>query len=231
MPLDPAVEVIRDAYGLRREDFWELPQKKGTWIIKHSALEVVAMKAKIELDPPMILEANGGEGVAAVCVRGYLDTKDYGRISKWSIGEASPKNSKNSYPWAMAEKRAVDRVILKLVGIHGLVYSEDEADDFKDRPATPAARPSEDDPEPMSNTAAKVHWKTIADELFKCTTIKQLKGCWERHYRIYEQLPEDLQKALREWKDELKDKLMAQAEASAPAVIPPNFDNLEPANG
>src|SRR5690606_10282272 len=30
--------------------------------------------------------------------------------------------------WAMAEKRAIDRVILKLVGIHGLVYSEEEID-------------------------------------------------------------------------------------------------------
>jgi transcription initiation factor IIF auxiliary subunit len=32
----------------------------------------------------------------------------------------------------MAEKRAKDRVILKLVGLHGDVYSEEEADDFKD---------------------------------------------------------------------------------------------------
>ena len=31
----------------------------------------------------------------------------------------------------MAEKRAKDRVILKLVGLHGYAYSEEEADDFK----------------------------------------------------------------------------------------------------
>ena len=47
------------------------------------------------------------------------------------MGEASPKNNKNAYPWAMAEKRAKDRVILKLIGLHGLVYSEQEADEFK----------------------------------------------------------------------------------------------------
>ena len=28
----------------------------------------------------------------------------------------------------MAEKRAVDRAILKLLGLHGFVYSEDEMD-------------------------------------------------------------------------------------------------------
>mgnify|MGYP003654039403 FL=1 len=32
----------------------------------------------------------------------------------------------------MAEKRAKDRVILKLVGLHGDVYAEDEADSFKE---------------------------------------------------------------------------------------------------
>ena len=31
----------------------------------------------------------------------------------------------------MAEKRAVDRVILKLLGVHGDMYSEEEAEDFK----------------------------------------------------------------------------------------------------
>ena len=35
----------------------------------------------------------------------------------------------------MAEKRAKDRVILKLVGLHGDVYSEDEADDFAVKPS------------------------------------------------------------------------------------------------
>ena len=34
----------------------------------------------------------------------------------------------------MAEKRAKDRVILKLAGLHGYVYSEDEAEDFKESP-------------------------------------------------------------------------------------------------
>jgi hypothetical protein len=129
--LDPRIEAVRERYGLARDDFWELPQKKGTWVAKHAALEVAAVKANIRFDMPVIVEANGGEGVAAVCVQGEME----GRF-EWSLGEASPKNNKNAYPWAMAEKRAKDRVILKLIGIHGLIYSEEEADDFKaSRPA------------------------------------------------------------------------------------------------
>ena len=55
-----------------------------------------------------------------------------GEKMEWSIGEAAPYNNKNSYPFAIAEKRAKDRVILKLVGLHGDVYAEDEADAFKE---------------------------------------------------------------------------------------------------
>lgn len=124
--LDPRIEAVRAQYGLTREDFWELPQKKGTWVAKHAALEVAAVKADIRFDMPMVLEAGGADGVCAVCVQGSM-----GERTEWSIGEASPKNNKNAYPWAMAEKRGKDRVILKLIGIHGLVYSEEEADDFK----------------------------------------------------------------------------------------------------
>jgi len=214
MPLDPRIEAIREKYGLARDDFWELPQKKGKWLVKHSALEIVAAKAGITFDPPQILEADGGNGVAAVCVTGQLGER---RI--WSIGEASPKNSKNAYPWAMSEKRALDRVILKLVGIHGLVYSEDEADDFKHH--APAAQSHHDEPpEEMSNTAAKVHWKAISDELFACTTLKQLQGAWQRHYPVFLQLPEHLQRELTTFKDELKDKLLAQPNGGVAQRVP-----------
>lgn len=127
--LDPRVEAVRVEYGLSKDDFWELPQKKGTWIAKHAALEAAAMKAKIKFSAPIVLEADGATKCAALCVTG-----ERGGWTEWSIGEASPANNKNSYPFAMAEKRAKDRVILKLIGLHGLIYSEEEADDFK-RPA------------------------------------------------------------------------------------------------
>tara|TARA_Y100000033_G_C2696583_1_gene86434 strand:- start:9 stop:434 length:426 start_codon:yes stop_codon:yes gene_type:complete len=49
-----------------------------------------------------------------------------------SYGEANEKNCKNPYPLAMAEKRAMSRVVLKLTGFYELgVYSEDEEESFK----------------------------------------------------------------------------------------------------
>lgn len=217
MPLDPMIEMVRDAYGLNRDDFWELPQKRGTWIIKHAALEVVAMKARIEFDPPMILEANGAEGVAAVCVTGRMETKDRGIISKWSIGEASPKNSKNAYPWAMAEKRAVDRVILKLVGIHGLVYSEDEADDFREPEA----------PRQLVKVTREVE-KELRAEIEACGTEEDLVRLWKSKpfQAEYAKMQKTYQDGLLELFKERKEFLKAN-----PARIPPNFDHLETTNG
>jgi len=49
-----------------------------------------------------------------------------------TFGEASPKNNRNAYPVAMAEKRAKSRIVLMLSGFyeHG-IFGEDESDDFK----------------------------------------------------------------------------------------------------
>jgi len=61
----------------------------------------------------------------------------HGEKSEWSIGEAVVNSNykvsgkQAAYPYAMAEKRAKDRVILKLIGLHGFAYSEEEADEFK----------------------------------------------------------------------------------------------------
>ena len=49
-----------------------------------------------------------------------------------TFGEASPKNNKNAYPVAMAEKRAKSRIVLMLAGFYELgIFGEDESDDFK----------------------------------------------------------------------------------------------------
>lgn len=132
--LDPRIEAVRAQYGLSSSDFWQIPQNKQ-WVCKHAALEVVATKANVEWQAPQIIEADTSNGIAVLSVAGKL-----GERLEWATGEASPKNNKNSYPWAMAEKRAKDRVVLKLVGIHGLVYSEDEMPNVN-----PPAPPPEDD--------------------------------------------------------------------------------------
>lgn len=209
--LDPRIEAIRKQYDLDASSFWELPQKKGTWLVKHAALELAAAQAGIVFDMPQILEANGGEGVAAVCVRGSLPAD--GRF-EWSIGEASPKNSKNSYPWAMAEKRAKDRVILKLIGVHGLVYSEDEISDADALPTTRVKNQRE-------------IWDALTKEIDACQTLDDLKRLWVSTLFQVEKgkLQLGWQKHLEAYKDAAKGVLSGSPAATA--AIAPNFEGLQ----
>ena len=109
---------------------WSLPQNKNVLIIKHKALEKISAHLGMWFDPPNVLENSTDKNIVSMCVRGYIDDGK-GKNSAWSIGEVSPKNNTNKYPYAIAEKRAIDRVILKLLGVHGDMYSEEEAEDFK----------------------------------------------------------------------------------------------------
>lgn len=147
--LDPRIETIRKTYDLRADDFWKLPQGRDVWLVKHTAIEVIAVKAGITFDMPEIVQANAAEKIAVIVARGFM-----GDRSEWSFGEAAVYNNKNTYPFAMAEKRAKDRVVLKLVGLHGLAYSEDESDDFKDPPTKSSAQ-----------LKREGSWDTIVSEL------------------------------------------------------------------
>ena len=112
------IKKFKDDYKLDGTDFWLHKQSKN-WIIKHNALEKVASQEKITWKLEVL---NFSPDIVVKCIATSGD-----RVIE-SLGEASPKNTIINHPYAMAEKRAVDRAILKLVGLHGFVYSEDEFD-------------------------------------------------------------------------------------------------------
>jgi|TARA_R100000084_G_scaffold107532_1_gene67781 hypothetical protein len=121
---------------------------RGTPVVYHKALERIAHKKGIRFDPPMIIETDAEKNIAVVCVTGYS-----GDFSEWSIGESTPRNTTNNYPFAMAEKRAKDRVILKLLGVAGFVYSEAEADNFEK--SNPDLVPTEEERAAKANQEIK----------------------------------------------------------------------------
>ena len=119
---------------------------QGQAVIYHKALERIAAQAQIQFEPPSIVRAERDEAVILVTGR-------MGERAEWSIGEAlvgvnyGVSGKQAAYVYAMAEKRAKDRVILKLIELHGLVYSEEEADEFKQgRPATAEATEAATEP-------------------------------------------------------------------------------------
>lgn len=130
-----AVMDFMEKFGVQSDEIWEV--HGSTWVVKHKALERVAAEVGIIWDRPELKVCDMAQGFVAVLISGRL-----GDRIEYSFGEASPKNNKNAYPIAMAEKRSKDRVILKLLAAHGDLYSEEEAEDFK-RPNPHVTRPAD----------------------------------------------------------------------------------------
>ena len=122
-------KLIKEAGLTEKQATWDC---HGTPVVLHKACEKIAAMHDIVFDEPKVLESNAEKKICVVMVTGHKKDK-----SAWSIGEAAPYNNKNTYPFAMAEKRAKDRVILKLMGLHGDVYSQSEADEFQEAQPKP----------------------------------------------------------------------------------------------
>jgi hypothetical protein len=120
------IQEFMAKWSVATSEIWPVPGGKS-YAVKHSALERIAAEQGIIFGPPHLIESDGQSKVYSL----WVDARMEDRI-EWSTGEASPANNKNAYPLAMAEKRAKDRCVLKLLAAHGLVYSEDEADSFKE---------------------------------------------------------------------------------------------------
>jgi len=136
---NPKLDKIYDVFDkhsveIDRDSIWEV---QGTPVIKHKDVERLGAKIGINWSKPEILRAERDEAV-------ILCMGEAGGKNEWSIGEAlislegktggnyKIKGKMAAYPYAMAEKRAKDRVILKLADLHGDAYSSEEADDFKE---------------------------------------------------------------------------------------------------
>ena len=116
-------------YGLGKEDVFKSPQ--GWVIITRSGIDKIQANANIKisyevqaLQPTfVVVKATGKMGDQSVETFGEADTGTNG----------SKSNCRQNYPVAMAEKRAMSRVVLKLSGFYAEgAFGQDEADDFND---------------------------------------------------------------------------------------------------
>jgi len=119
---------LQKKYNLAKDDSWELKRGgKSALILTHDACEKIAYKEGIEFIKPSYTDIHrDNDGGVAI-----IGSAKLGDSEVWTVGEASPKNCKMPYNWAMAEKRLKDRLTLKLINAYEYgVYSEVEADDF-----------------------------------------------------------------------------------------------------
>ena len=135
------IKALAEKYNLPKTDFWDC---HGNWIISHNAVEKIMAIENIVVTDIKVLnserdfcrfliscskfseELKEGELISAENMCMIATTKAI------TIGEASPDNCKNKYYGAMAEKRGIDRAVLKLINAYEFgIYSDVEADDFK----------------------------------------------------------------------------------------------------
>lgn len=183
---------------------------QGTAVIYHKALERIAAQAKIQFDTPTIVRAERDEAVILVTGR-------MGERVEWSIGEAligvnyRVSGKQAAYVYAMAEKRAKDRVILKLIELHGLVYSEEEADEFRNsRPVAGDAQVEVEKTDKADKTKVEVasgEGSVEADLKQKITKAKSINAVTDL------MLHADTQKILNELSEGVRDEIRDFAKA------------------
>ena len=118
------IKELAKKYGLVEGDFWNHKQS-GQWILTHDAVEKIATIEGILL---VNIETLNSE---KDLVR-FLITMAKGGDTITSVGEADDKNCFSGYKGCMAEKRGVDRCVLKLINAYEYgISSEVEAEDFK----------------------------------------------------------------------------------------------------
>jgi hypothetical protein len=120
------LKLIYEKYGLEASMFFK---HQHYTIVTREGIEKIQQAESIRISYD-IIEGNTQEGIVTLHAKGYrAEEPDY---VVETFGEVNPKNNRNAYPWAMAEKRALSRVVLKLSGLYSEgVFGEDESDSFK----------------------------------------------------------------------------------------------------
>jgi hypothetical protein len=117
---------FRDLYGLTKDDFHKARQ--GFVCITRTGIEKIQRCLKIAVHYEVVPEFTHIEsGHYCIKATAGVETEDGIMPMVESYGEVSPKNCRIGYPIAMAEKRALSRVVLKAADLYELgIYGEDE---------------------------------------------------------------------------------------------------------
>lgn len=114
-----------DENGLNNDDIF---QHKHFIIITRSGIEKIQARQRLSVSYEVIKMDRDFVVIKAICTRRRDHSgREMGGMVIETFGEAGPENCKNSYYVATAEKRALSRAVLKMVGLYQKnVFGEDE---------------------------------------------------------------------------------------------------------
>ncbi len=104
-------------------------------LITRAGIDKIQAKAKIEIDYQPVAGVCTSESavIKATATMGDVTIQTFGEATRNNLKfETNAGKWKPTYAWAIAEKRAMARAVLKLTGFYEEgVMSEDEAEEFK----------------------------------------------------------------------------------------------------
>ena len=123
------LQTLAKENGLNKDHFFKSPQ--GFVIITRQGIERIQAQRAIRVTYDVVSLSDDLKHVV-IKATGEMARPDGLPVMMETFGESAPDNTRQKYPVAMAEKRALSRVVLKLSGLYEVgVFGEDESDDFK----------------------------------------------------------------------------------------------------
>lgn len=186
---------------LEESDFWILMNRTKSGKMAYTGL-IISHNGCLKINDTLPEELKFNP----ICLKYYCNDEDYIKTyndslifeydsSKleedkqkiFEVGEVSSKNCTNDYPYAMALKRCMDRVILKNSKLaYSGVYSDSEAEEFKE----PDTEPLKEEPISLSEEKAK---EMVGKNIIYATNKQQ-----EVIKELYESRVEELVEILKE---------------------------------
>lgn len=122
------LKTLQKQNGLTKDHFFKSPQ--GFSIITREGIEVIQTNRDIRVSFEVVTMSEDLKHVVLKAI-GEMPRESGGMVRYETFGESAPYNTRQKYPIAMAEKRALSRIVLKLSGFYEMgVFGQDESDDF-----------------------------------------------------------------------------------------------------
>lgn len=139
-----AIETLEsDMYKdvLNESDFWILMNATKSGKMAYTGL-IISHNGCLKINDALPAEKKFKPSSVSITETGYKGSLVYTYINDsqgiYEVGEVNAENCKNAYPYAMALKRCIDRVILKSSRLaYSGIYSDSEAEEFKKDPEEP----------------------------------------------------------------------------------------------
>ena len=139
-----AIEALEsDMYKdvLSESDFWILMNATKSGKMAYTGL-IISHNGCLKINDALPEDKRFKPSCMSLDKDGYRGSLVYSYCNDsqgvYEVGEVSATNCKNEYPYAMALKRCMDRVILKNSRLaYAGIYSDSEADEFKNEPKEP----------------------------------------------------------------------------------------------